>query len=837
MEPARRLKALWRALRRDEEKEYLMQSDGAKREIGKLIRERAARPPPREMLETPHRQRLTGMVFVVGDESGLCKELTWLSAETHKVRIIKKAKQSRSLAVTALCWSGPPGCVAFLSLASHSDLRLSDQVLTPSSLHSKHESVVACKTTLKLEGRQAAKDLVLLGVRAKEAACVCLSVCAHRGGETSEVAVGRACGTVEAFSSSWSDDFEASACGSRTPGQSRLDKPVRSFQLPSTPVALASIGSQAARAYTRSILCKAWLGDDVTAGTARLRELLQVPLHAEDETVPQQAALSSSTLLAVGSKGHACVVDWEESFAVRLVEQGGEEQDESSRLPDVHAECFEPVDVPIVFKPIGSEAAQEGEVQQQAQVTARGAFRCRAAYLLPGPVAAASNHPLCRSLLAFGGRHNDVKVIDLEQGKTLWAGKNVKPSFLGLAPEVAVTQIEWLLAIHPMILVVGSAKGALRFYDMRCQRRPVLEVCEATQEKRPVTALCVRPTAAVLKQQAEMRLALARAAESAAAGAHSSCAAQQDAAGAGAPSKRKAASSRGGRDEGSHCTSSNEVGGAKEVTGATELLSACSGKDTATVYYADSYGMVYGLRVVGGAALLRLADATCPKYNPSSYRSLDSSAEANRSGGDRRKLIAEMLQKQRQRLTSKKNDHPVAVASCVALQLAAEPLGRYKGVMGAVVGLALEPSGERLVAAGLGRHAFLFDAKSRKLRGQVFLKQKLTCLLAGADGAVGGAQKNVTQTQQNRSAPSSNTAESAPSKGLKRKEPSLRDDGNVDNIESLGAKAKNVRVVDPASGDECKEVSRSSGVHQQIELPSCGKRKKRKKDPQKKASL
>ncbi|KAL8273016.1 hypothetical protein Esti_003069 [Eimeria stiedai] len=579
------------------------------------------------------------MVFIVGDDSGLCKELTWLSAETHKVRVIKKAKQSRSLAVSALCWSGPPG-----------------------------------------------------------------------GGETSEVAVGRACGTVEAFATSWSGALEAAACASQA---CHLDTPLRSFQLPSTPVALASIGSQAASAYTRSTLCKAWLGEDVTAGSARLRELLQLPLSTQEEAVPQQAALSSNALLAVGSKGHACVVDWEESFGVRLVEQPEEAEDNRGCLSHGHAQC-EPVNVPTVFKPIGSETTEV----QQAQATARGAFRCRAAYLLPGPVAAASNHPLCRSLLAFGGRHNDAKVVDLEQGKTLWAAKNVKPSFLGLVPEVVVTQIDWLLALHPMILVVGNAMGALRFYDLRCQRRPVLEVCEATQEKRPVTALCVRPAAAVLKQQADMRLALASAAESAAAAAHSSLAAQQDVAGAGG-AKREAGPDEGPYSSGTPRETRKDAEGAKALTDATELLSACSGREIATVYYADSYGMVYGLRVVRGAAFLRLADATCPKYNPSSYRSLGSSAEVNKSNADRRKLIAEVLEKQRQRLTSKKNDHPVAAASCVALQLAAQPLGRYKGVMGAVVGLALEPSGERLVAAGLGRHAFLFDAKSRKLRGQV----------------------------------------------------------------------------------------------------------------------
>lgn len=51
------------------------------------------------------------MDFVVGDESGLCKEVRWLPDEIFRTRIIKKAKQSRSLAVKALCWTGPCGYI------------------------------------------------------------------------------------------------------------------------------------------------------------------------------------------------------------------------------------------------------------------------------------------------------------------------------------------------------------------------------------------------------------------------------------------------------------------------------------------------------------------------------------------------------------------------------------------------------------------------------------------------------------------------------------------------------------------------------------------------------
>ncbi|XP_026192099.1 uncharacterized protein LOC34618809 [Cyclospora cayetanensis] len=591
------------------------------------------------------------MEFVVGDQSGLCKELFCSTGGNRRTRIIKKAKQDRSLAVTALCWTGPSG-----------------------------------------------------------------------GSEVSEVALGRACGTVEAFATS-SVVCESPLAVSASPGESPLDVPLRCFQLPSTPVSLSVIGSEAARAYTRSLICKSWLGSGITPGEAALRDEL-LPSDIDSGEADSSGSSSRSLLLAVGQKGHTCVVDWEGSFSARIIEQTSVT---AGLLPDSRfGEGL--THVAVHFRPVEKEHSSDDSVLQRTPF--ESSFCCRAAYLLPGPVAAASSHPLCHSLLAFGGKENDAKVLDLDYGKILWTAKNVKHSFLGLRSDVAVTQIDWLLPVHPMVLAVGTAKGAMRFYDLRCQRRPVLEVCGATQENRPVTALCIRPTAEILRQKTDIRLALRSASETLAS---SSGFGQSK----GALHAQDCAA---GRNVLADSPIRHVFGDNANTKAAQDLLACCSGKDTATVYYADSYGMVYGLRVMGGTALLRLADKTCPKYNPSSYRSSGNVQLADQPDEIKRKLIVSMLEKQRERLTSKKNDHPISIASCIDLQLAAVPIGGFKGVMGAVVGLALDPAGERLLAVGMGRHAYIFDAKSRKLCFQVFLKQKLTCVLSGGGDAAGGVK-------------------------------------------------------------------------------------------------
>ena len=112
-------------------------------------------------------------------------------------------------------------------------------------------------------------------------------------------------------------------------------------------------------------------------------------------------------------------------------------------------------------------------------------------------------------------------------------------------------------------------------------------------------------------------------------------------------------------------------------------------------------------------------------------------------------------------------------------------------------GLRLDPAGERLIAVGLGRYAYVFNAKSRKLceqvrfsscvlaaaagacvyatevkqitqvrvchAMQVFLKQKLTCLLAAGGESAGGIRQRAPTKEQTKSENNSDRSDASES--------------------------------------------------------------------------
>ncbi|CDJ35089.1 uncharacterized protein EMH_0095140 [Eimeria mitis] len=238
--------------------------------------------------------------------------------------------------------------------------------------------------------------------------------------------------------------------------------------------------------------------------------------------------------------------------------------------------------------------------------------------------------------------------------------------------------------------------------------------------------------------------------------------------------------------------------------------------------------MVYGIQVQSGSALLRLADKTCPKYNPSSYRSLDAIPQVDHPPEVKRKLIAAMLDKQRERRSSKKNDHPVSTAACADLQLAAVPFGGFKGVMGAIVGLGLDPAGEHLIAVGLGRYAYVFNAKSRKLCEKVFLKQKLTCLLAGAGEAAGGVRRRALKRKKAASE-SSGSESDASSSELER-----GNDGDSDSDSSTASSSSTGAHSSRKAGRLDREQQADTSVlpPKRKAAPDCKFKKKKKRSIQ-----
>merc|ERR1719203_1426779 len=65
----------------------------------------------------------------------------------------------------------------------------------------------------------------------------------------------------------------------------------------------------------------------------------------------------------------------------------------------------------------------------------------------------------------------------------------------------------------------------------------------------------------------------------------------------------------------------------------------------------------------------------------------------------------------------------------------------YKGIMGSIRALEVHQSGEALVAAGLGRFAYVFETRKRLMVSKVFMKQMLTAVLISGEERK-GAEKS-----------------------------------------------------------------------------------------------
>merc|ERR1712032_1469822 len=66
----------------------------------------------------------------------------------------------------------------------------------------------------------------------------------------------------------------------------------------------------------------------------------------------------------------------------------------------------------------------------------------------------------------------------------------------------------------------------------------------------------------------------------------------------------------------------------------------------------------------------------------------------------------------------------------------------YKGIMGSIRALEVHQSGEALVAAGLGRFAYVFETRKRKLVSKVFMKQMITSVLISSEERKGAKESD-----------------------------------------------------------------------------------------------
>merc|ERR1712232_1419534 len=57
----------------------------------------------------------------------------------------------------------------------------------------------------------------------------------------------------------------------------------------------------------------------------------------------------------------------------------------------------------------------------------------------------------------------------------------------------------------------------------------------------------------------------------------------------------------------------------------------------------------------------------------------------------------------------------------------------YKGVMGSIRDIGVHCSGEALVAVGIGRFAYVFETRKKRMHSKVYLKQKLCTVLVSSE--------------------------------------------------------------------------------------------------------
>ncbi|XP_065840666.1 WD repeat-containing protein 74-like [Oscarella lobularis] len=94
-------------------------------------------------------------------------------------------------------------------------------------------------------------------------------------------------------------------------------------------------------------------------------------------------------------------------------------------------------------------------------------------------VACLRQNPLQRCLVASGGKENDLKIYDLNNGmngkkfEPIFRAKNVRNDRLDLRVPVWVTAVAFQ---NDSTLVTGTAHHQVRVYDTKAQRRPVLSV-------------------------------------------------------------------------------------------------------------------------------------------------------------------------------------------------------------------------------------------------------------------------------------------------------------------------------------------------------------------------
>ncbi|KFG42890.1 hypothetical protein TGP89_225360 [Toxoplasma gondii p89] len=528
-------------------------------------------------------------------------------------------------------------------------------------------------------------------------------------------------------------------------------------------------------------------------------------------------ASSSPQLFCIDQEGHACVVNWEGEFREHI--EVSREEAPSSKKSDAaeaaagtirlkktredsspedadHTGAYvyevtfpavpayrhpSPVSVSGVLRAVKrprgvARVKQEDDSDSPLPVSA---CHVVAGWQLSGPVGCATPiHPLMPDRFAFGGKENEIKVFDICQGRYIWAAKNVRQTLLQLRVAVHPTSLAWLPSVHPFVLAAGTAKGAIRVFDLRCQRRPVYELENAVRgshdviEKRVISAMAAETIPASGPEGLGSILRACRGAPRNVEVLEGD-GVKTESADDWRPGEKKRRKTRGGveREEGDNGVAAAQTrapttakkggdvcGGNDEETTTTGLsedalkmqVRRLYGREKAKLYFADSYGAVYVHTVLTEDALMRFIDGAVKKHNRTSCCTTLSEDDDEADGRAacrtkkrwadpriRSKLLLAFQQRKQQKLSSRKNASRLCCSPINGPQYTTVFAGGFQGAVGAILALAEDASGRYLVGVGYGRHAYVWRTYSRKLAEKVYLKQKLLTVLPSRKAVAG----------------------------------------------------------------------------------------------------
>uniref|UniRef100_A0A6T2BWM3 Guanine nucleotide-binding protein subunit beta-like protein n=1 Tax=Eutreptiella gymnastica TaxID=73025 RepID=A0A6T2BWM3_9EUGL len=91
---------------------------------------------------------------------------------------------------------------------------------------------------------------------------------------------------------------------------------------------------------------------------------------------------------------------------------------------------------------------------------------------VPAPI---ENCAYQQGVIAFGGRHNDLKLFNLAVERVSWRAQNVDNNFLNMRQPIYVAATCFWRPDTPNMIAVGTGHGHLRVYDLRGPKKPVID--------------------------------------------------------------------------------------------------------------------------------------------------------------------------------------------------------------------------------------------------------------------------------------------------------------------------------------------------------------------------